>query len=820
MSQTGCFHCGEPIPPGFHGELAIQDTPRHFCCIGCMAIAEMLVSNKLDNFYQHRTQLSQKPDPMSSAQEAELRLYDDEELQSDFVEVTPHGERIAALNIQGITCAACIWLLEREINRLPGVISFSVNHTSHKARLHWQPDQKQAQMQEPEQKLSTVLLQIVRLGFKAFPYQEDRVRKAAHQERRRSIFRIALAGIAMMQSMMFSVPLYLSGYSNVDVEFIELFRWVSMLVCIPVVLLSAAPFYQAAWRDLKTRHMTMDVPVALAILLAFFASSYITLFIEKSVGMDVYFDSIAMFIFLLLLGRFFELQTRQKYLNSDAEMQQLLPVTAVLQEAGLHEQLQERTVPAHKIKAGDRVIVRQGQIAPVDGIVISGQSRFDESALTGEYLPILKAPGSPIHAGTANTENTIVLEASGPVSQSRVAAIVRLIDQAQAEKPKTVEMANLVASHFISIVLVSTALSGVYWWLHEPDKVLVIMVAVLIATCPCALSLATPTAITATNIALRNIGFLVTRGHSLEAMSTTTDVIFDKTGTLSEARLEVVKVCTLGDMDETTVLEITAALEAESNHPIASAFKSFFKHPAEQVTNIAGSGLSGLYQGHTWHLGTLDFVRKNGQSLTIAPSEHTGVLVWLSDETRVLAQIQLNDQLRSSAPECIQHLRQLGMTVHILSGDHRAAVEQTARTLNIENFRYAQSPEQKLTYVKQLEQKGRKVAMVGDGINDLPVLSGAQLSIAMGNASDLAKLNSDAILLNSHLDVLAQAFQSARRSRRIIRQNIVWSALYNFSMIPLAAVGLVPPFVAAVGMSTSSLLVLFNSLRLRKIQQL
>lgn len=811
MSQSGCFHCGEPIPPGYQGELTIQDTPRQFCCIGCMAIAEMLVSNKLDNFYQHRTQLSQKPDPLTSMQEAELRLYDDAELQHDFVEVTSEGERIAALNIQGITCAACIWLLEREISALPGVRGFSINHTSHKARLHWEPTQQQ---------LSVVLLRINRLGFKAFPYQEDRARKAAEQERKRSLFRLALAGIAMMQSMMFSVPLYLSGYSNVDVEFIDLFRWVSLVVCTSVVLISARPFYTATLRDLKLRHLTMDVPIAIAIVLAFLASCYITIFTEPlvessgSLKTDVYFDSIAMFVFLLLLGRYLELQTRQKHLNSDAEMQQLLPVTAQMQD----DSGTEHTIPAHRIKAGDRIVVRQGQIAPVDGIVCSGQSRFDESALTGEYLPIDKGIDSAVHAGTANIENTVVLTASGPVSQSRVAAIVRLIDQALAEKPKTVEMADRLASHFILVVLASTVLSGLFWWQYEPDKALFIMLAVLIATCPCALSLATPTGMTAANIALRKIGFLITRGHALEALSTTTDVIFDKTGTLSEAKLHVAKVCTFGALDEVRVLEITAALETESKHPIASAFKTFYRDRAEHVVNVSGSGLSGVYQGQTWYLGTLDFVRSQGQALSITPDNHAGVLVWLSDDTQVLAQIQLTDQLRDSAPACIRQLQALGMTVHILSGDHQASVEQTARSLGIAHYQFAQSPEQKLAYVKQLEQQGRNVAMVGDGINDLPVLSGAQLSIAMGNASDLAKLNSDAILLNSHLDMLTRAFEHARRSRRIIRQNLVWSALYNLGMIPLAAAGLVPPFIAAIGMSSSSLLVVFNSLRLRKIK--
>jgi Cu2+-exporting ATPase len=804
-----CYHCGEAIAPGVDATLSVHGATREFCCLGCMAIAEMLVSHRLDNFYRHRSALSRRPDTLTGARESEIRLYDEAELQAEFVELREDGAQTAALNIQGITCAACIWLLEREVSRLPGVLALVINHSSHKAHLVWR---------QAEQPLSEILLLLLKLGFRATPYREDQARKAMQQERRITVFRIAVAGIAMMQNMMFSVPLYLGVYSEIesgiDTGFQSLFRWVSLIVCLPVVLFSATPFFRAARRDVQTRHLSMDVPVSIAILLAFLSSAFITVFTQPSSETDVYFDSISMFVFFLLLGRFVEMQTRHRHLDSDAELQQLVPSTALIRDPLTAA---EHSIPVHRIQAGTQVVVRQGQVAPVDGVVLEGRSRIDESALTGEYLPLDKAPGDTIHAGTANIENTLVIEASGSMAQSRVAAIVRLLDQAQAEKPRTVQLADQVASHFVAAVLMATVLTGIYWSQEAPTRALVIMLSVLIATCPCALALATPTALTAATTVLRRLGFIITRGHTLEALSNSTDLIFDKTGTLTEGSLQIEAVHDLAGMGEQRILQLCAALEAEAQHPIATAFRPWAGLPATAVESELGSGLRGVIEGKRLWLGTRAFVTAGGQTCARTIDEFPGLQVWLGDVTRVLAVVQLSDRLRDNARECVARFRQAGLRVHLLSGDHAASVAATARQLDIEHYRAGQSPEQKLDYLRQLERQGARVAMVGDGINDLPVLSGARLSIAMGNASDLAKLNSDAILLNSHLEVLNLAFQGAHRTRVIMKENIAWAIAYNASMLPLAAAGMVPPWAAAAGMSLSSLLVVFNSLRLRRL---
>jgi len=816
MSQN-CYHCSETIPNGFKAETTLAGERQQFCCYGCLAIADTIISSGLENFYQHRTQTSQKSEEISQAQLDELGLYDDKALQEEFVE-SFNDLSEASLSIKGISCAACIWLLEKEVNQLSGVNSFSINHTTHKARLVWKTT---------ELKLSQVLVSIRQLGYKTLPYQEDLVRQSAKKEKRNALLRIAMAGIATMQNMMFSMPLYFGVYSGIDSEFITFFRWVSFLMCTPVVFFSAWPFIRSSIRDIRTLHLTMDVPIAFAILAAYFSSVWITLQEVTQIETDVYFDSVCMFTFFILLGRFIEMQARHKHLNSETDITQLLPSTALIRTRDKNGGFSEHCKPAHKIEVGDILVIRQGQIAPADGIVIEGESRVDESALSGEFFPISKSPGTKITGGTANIENTLYVETCTIPKLSRISSIIRLLDKAQSEKPKTVQIADKVASYFILSVLLATVIIGAIWYFIDPDKAFTIVLSVLVVTCPCALSLATPTALTRANTVLREKGFLVTKSHAFEAMTHTTDIIFDKTGTLTEGKFSILKVHCYHGLSKDQALEIAAALEKHSKHPIAEAFSDFYKVDAFEVTTHLGSGISGkiLKRNKTdeqvsnksshYQLGNLNFINLPINA-TDSSKDLSGLNLYLSDGQKILAHFILNDTIRSDSQQSINSFNVLGITTHILSGDHYSSVERTAGKLGIQSFQAEQSPEQKLEYIKHLQAQGKKVAMVGDGINDLPVLAGAAFSVAMGEASDITKLNSDAILLNSHLPVINQAFQTARQTRKIIKQNISWAIIYNICMLPLAALGLVPPYFAVLGMSASSLFVVFNSLRIDK----
>ena len=798
-----CFHCHDTIPKGFSASLKIAGQQESFCCLGCMAIAETIITGGLESFYLHRTEASERPDEFDQSNIDELKLYDDLELQKEFVDSNEDLYEVS-LSIGGITCAACIWLLEKEISKISGLHSFSINHTSHKANLSWYKDQLQ---------LSDVLILARKLGYKAFPYEEGLARENAEKEKKTTIFRIAVAGIASMQSMMFALPLYLGYYSGITTEFISLFRWVSFIMCIPVILFSARPFFSAAYRDLRTGQLTMDLPVSIAILGAFFASSWITFIGEASIKSDVYFDSVAMFTFFLLLGRFIEMQTRHKHLNSDIEMSRLLPSTAIVEIDNI-----EKSIPAHKLAKGDTLVIKQGQIIAADGIVINGYSRVDESALSGEFLPIEKSLGSFVSGGTVNIENTLYVRITAKPKDSRVAAIIKLLDKAQSEKPRTVLLADHIASYFVAAVLLTSVLVGMYWYIQDPDRIFPIVLSVLVVTCPCALGLATPTALTSTNTFLRKHGFLITKSHALEAMTQITDIIFDKTGTLTKGKLSLEKTRVFSGYTVEQALEVAAALESQSSHPIANTFKPYLKSQAKNITNIIGQGLEGHYslsgkESHKYYLGKLDFVTKEPQEEF---DKFSGLSIFLSNGQTVIAQFMLSDTLRDNSHQAIENLKNLGFKIHILSGDQPHAVEKIANHLKIPSFHSSKSPEEKLAFIKTLQSEGKKIAMVGDGINDLPVLSGAKLSIAMGEASDITKMNSDAILLNGNLQVLSESFVKARDTRKIIKENMAWAIGYNLCMLPLAAAGFVPPYFAALGMSLSSLIVVFNSIRLKR----
>lgn len=799
-----CFHCQEPIPKGFNAKLKIGSDEQTFCCYGCLAIAETIVSGGLESFYQHRTQASERPDQFNDSNVSELRLYDDPALQQEFVDQNGNLSEVS-LSISGITCAACIWLLEKEVTKQVTVESFTINHTSHKARLQWNNSLTT---------LSDILILIRKLGYKAFPYEEGIALTNAEKEKKTTIIRIAIAGIASMQNMMFAMPLYLGFYSGIDIEFVQFFRWFSLLMCIPVVLFSASPFFQAALRDIKTGHLTMDIPISIAILAAFLASSWITLFSEPTIESDVYFDSVSMFTFFLLLGRYIEMQTRHKHLNSDIEMSRLLPSTAII-----ITQSGEKSVPALKLEVDDILIIKQGQIIAADGLVIEGFSRVDESALSGEFLPIEKSQGSFVSGGTVNIENTLQVKVIAKPKDSRVAAIIKMLDKAQSEKPRTVLIADRVASYFVAAVLLISIAVGIGWYLIDPDKIFPVILSVLVVTCPCALSLATPTALTSANTYLRSRGFLITKAHALEAMTQVTDVIFDKTGTLTKGKLSLEKTATYNDYTLEHALEIAAGLEAHSSHPIAHTFTPHFKNEAQDIENILGKGLSGFYKLNQnepikYYLGILDFASQARHSDALETFE--GLNIYLSDGQNILAHFMLSDTLRDDSHEAISSFRSMGLKTHILSGDQAHSVAAVAQALEVDSYHANQSPEEKLLFVKKLQAQGKQIAMIGDGINDLPVLSGAKLSIAMGEAADITKMNSDAILLNGKLSALNEAFAKAQQTRRIIKENITWAIAYNICMLPLAAAGFVPPYFAALGMSLSSLIVVFNSIRLKR----
>ncbi|MBD3640985.1 MAG: cadmium-translocating P-type ATPase [Marinobacter sp.] len=795
MSTLDCFHCGEPAEGNPPITLELNGSTRYFCCQGCKAVCETIHSEGLTGFYDFRTEPAVTPRELSATELTRLRELDHPLVQQSFVSPVKSGQE-ANLLIGGITCAACIWLLENHMKKQPGVQSFSVNHTTQRARLVWSADQT---------KLSDLLIAIHQLGYTARPYQADEVEQQLKAEHRSMLIRLAVAGIGSFQSMMLAFPLYFELVNDLSPDFVAFFRWFSLLVATPVVLYSARPFFRNARRDIRSRHLTMDVPVAIAIGLAYAASAWVTVF----GGDEVYFESVCMFTFFLLLGRYVEVQARYRAGLTGNALAGFQPAVAARVNGNETE-----IVPAHDIRPGDVVRVRPGETLPVDGSIVRGESSLNEAALTGEYLPESRGPGDTVHAGSINGENPLDVRVEKSGAQTRLSGILRVLDRVQSEKPPVARMADRIAGKFVGRVLILAPLVWIGWWLAGADNAFDITLSVLVVTCPCALSLATPTAITAATMRLRKLGFLPTRGHTLESMNTIDTVIFDKTGTLTRGELSLVGQDTLGTLDAETSLRLAAGLEKFSEHPIARVFHDRPAAAMEHVRNHVGGGLTGQQGDQTYAIGHFDFVAEHTGAPAPERSPHAGMEIWLASDTEWLACFRLDDQPREDAAETIRALHDEGIRTILLSGDRSGHVTRVADALGITEAIGQASPEEKLEVLERLTGEGHKVMMVGDGLNDLPSMAGAGLSVAMGSAADLTQLKADAVLLNGQLMQLVEALNTSRQTRRVIRQNMIWALAYNLCALPLAAAGLVPPWLAAIGMSASSLIVVLNALRL------
>ncbi len=804
---ASCYHCGAPVEATAPWSITLDGQRHPLCCPGCEAVAQAIVGGSLDSYYRFRTALPERPSP-TPADEARYQVFDDPGLQDRFVRQDGDA-KLATLAVDGITCAACAWLIEHRLNALDGLENCAVNLSQHRLQVRWD---------SARLSLSRLLAEMDAIGYPSQPYEPDQAQQRLKQQSRQMIRRLIVAAVGMMQVLMFSIPHYVDG-GDLSTEFERLFAWLSLALTTPVVLYSAQPFFVGALRDLRTRVLGMDVPVALAIGGAFVASVWSVV----SDSGDRYFDSVSMFTFFLLFGRYLESRARTHYGRSGNALASALPSAAVR----LDEHGDEGVIPASRLVPGDRVRVSPGAQIPADGTLTSGLAQIDESLLTGESLPCLRRQGDTVHAGTLCMDSPIEVTVTRVGDDTRAASILDLTDRAFAHRPRIARLAEQVAHRFVLNLLVITALVALVWTLIDPSRSLWITLSVLVVTCPCALALATPTALTVAHGRLRRAGVLVTRADALETLAGLDRVVFDKTGTLTRGRMQLAEHRSLIDdaggtnddeLDPAAKgrhLALAAALETGSEHPIARAFAAWrdASCQASELRNHPGQGVEGVIDGHRWRLGHPRFASL-GQPAPELPG--AGLWLLLACEGKPKAWFRLDDQPRDDAAETLAALAQRGLAVEILSGDRAVNVGQLAHTLGVDQWRGEAAPEDKLAHLKARQGQGEKVAMVGDGINDVPVLAGADLAIAMAGASDLTRTRADLVLLGEPLTGIVEAIEVARQTRRIIRQNLSWSVLYNVVALPAAALGFVPPWLAAIGMSLSSLLVIGNALRLRR----
>ncbi|MDN6180971.1 MAG: heavy metal translocating P-type ATPase, partial [Halomonas subglaciescola] len=721
-ASTSCYHCGNPVPEGAPWHITLDDVAHPLCCPGCEAVAYAIVEGGLESYYRYRTELPDRPDEHKAAKADTWRVFDDPELQATFVHPDDDGRVHATLAVDGITCAACAWLIEHRLNALDGVDSSAVNLTHHRVRIGWDPQAIA---------LSQLLAEMAAIGYSAQPYEPDLAQKRLQREERMTIRRLIVAAAGMAQVMMFSIPIYVSSPGEISDSFYALFHWLSFALATPVVLFSAQPFFKNALRDLKSHVLGMDVPVSIAIGCAYLASAYAVIAGEGV----VYFDSVAMFTFFLLFSRYIEARARRRNGQSGNALSSVLPTSATR----LEDDDSERIVPANRLAANDRVLIKPGHDVPADGVIEQGESSLDESMLTGEYLPVTRCVGQSVVGGSQNMENPLVIRVTHAGQQARVASIIDLTDRAFASRPRLAHMAARMAHVFVLRLLMVAACITVVWWFIDPSRMLWVMLSVLVVTCPCALALATPTALTAGHGQLRRRGVLVTRADALETLSNVTRVIFDKTGTLTRGEMQLVDTLPLTDtLTGERARAFAAALEARSEHPIARAFAPYRDATvvASDIHSATGQGLEGVIDNARWRLGKPAFASIEVANAPAAPDD--GQWLLLTEDGAARAWFRLHDALRDDAAEAVAALRARGLEVELLSGDTRGAVAGLAATLGIATWHAGQSPEDKLERIQTLQAAGESVVMVGDGINDVPVLAGADVAIAMNGATDLA----------------------------------------------------------------------------------
>lgn len=908
-----CFHCGDPVPePPFHTDILGQS--REMCCMGCQLASQSIVEAGLEQYYLDRSEINRTAS--LPTQLTRLEAYDHDEIKSQFV-YAQDGMSVAELSVNNLRCAACTWLIESRLDELDGISQCQVNLTNQRMRVIWDEDKLP---------ISRILGIINEIGYEAKPYRQDTHEAMLARHNSQMLLRLGIAALGSMQAMMYAVAIYFGEYSDMLIFQRDFLRWVSLFVSTPVFFYAGVPFFTSAWSAIRARQVNMDVPVSIALVVTFFASLYATITGQG----ETYFDSVSMFIFFLLAGRYIEHNARlkaatmandlvvvepvlvqkiaedkdaaarilqlieQNTLNNtvfdndalsdnnaeqvlnpnnnlttngttttaktmlnfkqsmDANIQQLTSRIAqdwqqvnhkpsnIAQTEAVPEKRQ--MVTAHSLQVGDIIMVEAGSEIISDGILLSSTATVSQSLLTGEGDLIIKTQGDYIVGGAQNDSQPFEMLVTALPEDSQIGLIDRLMNRAMSEKPKLAQQADKLARWFVARILVLSALVFIGWYIVDPSQAIWATVAVLVATCPCALSLATPIALTVATNRLASYGFLTTRGHTLQTLAEITHVAFDKTGTLTYGKPNLLNIEIVASNDTTAasneekdkLLAIAAALEVGSRHPIAHALltAAYQLHlPATQALQYyPAGGVEAMIDGVLYRIGHVDFAldrtgyaanADNDLIIDLATHRASSAVVLSCQDSQssawqALAGFYFNDKVRDSAPSMLAALKKSGIEPVMLTGDPSPQAMVMAEELGMKAAYNGLSPTDKVNHIQALQAKGAVVLMVGDGINDAPVLAAADVSTSIAGAADLAQVSSDSIILNGQIEAITAAKRIADKTKRIIKQNLRWALIYNSSVLIPAALGYVPPWLAAIGMSLSSLFVVLNALRLKR----
>lgn len=793
MSKVKCDHCHLE----FSDDVMIHDGEYRFCCKGCQGIFHLLKDEGLESFYTKMGDTTLAP---PSEQFEASSNFDSPAFRERFITTTKEGFAQVSLIIEGIHCAACVWLNEKALHKMAGVVEAHINYTNNKARITWDPDTV---------KLSSIIDMIRAIGYNAFPYDATLQEERANKERKDYYLRMAVATFATMNMMWVAIAQYAGYFTGITQEIKTILNVAEWFLATPVLFYSGWVFYRGAYYGLKNKAVTMDLLVVTGSSLAYVYSIYITV-LEKG---EAYFDSVSMIITFVLFGKFLEVLSRKNAADTLDIIGKHIP-----REVSIVEGETIKEVNVNEVKVGDLIRIRTGEKAAIDGEVVSGEGSFDESSLTGESEPIFKRIGSLIISGTTSIDALLTYRATKDFAHSTLSNLVNLLENAMSQKPRIEQLANRLSQHFSSTILLLAVATfwGWYFWPHTFDRALMVGISVIIIACPCALALATPVA-TLVGLALgAKRGILFKSAAQIETMAQATMVVLDKTGTITQGRPEVV-YATIHHSFERSQLY---ALVSSSKHPISRGIAEYLERTEnisetfalEEVREIPARGVVARYGGVMIAGGNALLMREMGVEVGLLSDQS---LFYYAVGNELAVTFELRDLPKAGAAGSIQNLKNAGLRIVMLTGDHQAAAERVAREVGIDELHAHLNPQEKAEFIAQAHNEGNVVIMAGDGVNDLLALANADIGIAMGSGSDIAIEVSDVVLLNDSLTSLVEAHAISRRTYRLIKQNLGISLVYNSITIPLAMSGYVIPLIAAISMSFSSLLVVGNSMRVR-----
>ena len=798
-SPDTCVHCNLPIPPADLVVDQIDGEELHFCCHGCQGVYRIITGAGLDSFYRNRSWDEQGVP--TGAFDAE---YDEASLAGHVIRRDETTADISLI-IEGIRCASCVWLLEKLLVREAGITAIRVNYGTHRAMIRFNP---------LETTPAKAFAAISRLGYLPHPYLPGASQQAAAREQRSLLIRFGTAAFLSMQLMGFSFALYGGYFHGIEPEIRQLIQYFAAAVATPVVFYSGWPFLAGAWRSLKNQSASMDLLISLGVSAAYCYSIY-AMFNDG----EVYFDTSAMIITLILLGRLFESSARNRSISGIDKLLQLAPDSASRVDGD-----EVNTVASASLTTGDIILVLPGERIPVDCQIISGTTEVDESTITGEPMPILRQEGDKVSAGSLNLSTSIRLKVEKVAAESFIARMARLVEDAQNRKAPIQSIADRVATIFVPLVTTIAIVTWAFWWFNEAShaEALLNAVSVLIVACPCALGLATPTAILAASGSAAGKGILFRGGDILEIASRVDTIAFDKTGTLTHGKPTVEQIIPVSGQTETTLLELASLAESGSSHPLANTILAKARTagiqpgPVGPVTAIPGRGLTVHAADGEILAGSRAFLTESGIEVPAIDSG-TSTEVHVSLNGAWQGVLLLHDPLRDEAVQTVRELKELGLKMVLLTGDRPETAQQVSEVLTLPEYQANMSPADKTTWIGTRQSDNHTVMMVGDGINDAPALSLADVGCAMAGGTDIALETSDLVLTRPNLGSLHLAIFIARKTMQVIKQNLFWAFSYNLITIPLAASGKLAPVWAAAAMASSSILVVSNSLRLGRL---